>query len=100
LEWATALVRVHLLSFSHSLIFLFPFSFSLLSFSLSLIPFSLIPFYSIDDDGDDVRAADLSELAGELINYGNDGNNMEHLLLLTVAIYPAESIWFIERRDS
>ena len=47
-----------------------------------------------------MRAAGLSALAGEMITQGDDCDDMERLLLPNVAMCPAKSIWFIEKKDS
>jgi hypothetical protein len=46
-----------------------------------------------------VNAADMNALSGVMIG-GDGSDDMEHLPVPNVAMYPAESIWFIERRDS
>jgi hypothetical protein len=75
------------------------FSLSHSHFSHSLFSVALFSFLGVDNDLDDVNAADMYALSGVMIG-GDGSDDMEHLPLPNVAMYRAECIWFIERRYS
>jgi hypothetical protein len=97
----------HCCSHSHSL-----FSYSLFShslFSLSLVSlslfcfsfrwFTLALFFGVNYDVDDGSAAVINVLLGVMIG-GDGGNDMEMLSPPNLAMYPAVSIWLMERSEN